>query len=116
MACLDEAPTPTVIFDEIDSGIGGEVADTIGRLLHTLGQSRQVLCITHLPQVAAYADAHYRIEKTSDDKETQTRVTALDDDARIIEIARMLGSADSDTSREHARSMLARKNAGTEQD
>ena len=110
MACLDEAPTPTVIFDEIDSGIGGEVADTIGRLLHTLGQSRQVLCITHLPQVAAYADAHYRIEKTSDDKEPQTRVTALDDDARIIEIARMLGSADSDTSREHARSMLARKN------
>ena len=116
VACLDEAPTPTVIFDEIDSGIGGEVADTIGRLLHTLGQSRQVLCITHLPQVAAYADAHYRIEKTSDDKETQTRVTALDDDARIIEIARMLGSADSDTSREHARSMLARKSAGTEQD
>ena len=116
VACLDEAPTPTVIFDEIDSGIGGEVADTIGRLLHTLGQSRQVLCITHLPQVAAYADAHYRIEKTSDDKETQTRVTALDDEARIIEIARMLGSADSDTSREHARSMLARKSAGTEQD
>ena len=110
VACLDETPTPTVIFDEIDSGIGGEVADTIGRLLHTLGQSRQVLCITHLPQVAAYADAHYRIEKTSDDKETQTRVTALDDEARIIEIARMLGSADSETSREHARSMLARKN------
>ena len=111
VACLDETPTPppTIIFDEIDTGIGGEIADTVGRLLHTLGQSRQVLCITHLPQVAAYADAHYRIEKHSDGKETQTRVTALDDEARITEIARMLGSADSGTSREHARSMLARK-------
>ena len=111
VACLDETPTPppTIIFDEIDTGIGGEIADTVGRLLHTLGQSRQVLCITHLPQVAAYADAHYRIEKHSDGKQTQTRVTALDDSARITEIERMLGSADSDTSREHARSMLARK-------
>ena len=111
VACLDETPTPppTIIFDEIDTGIGGEIADTVGRLLHTLGQSRQVLCITHLPQVAAYADAHYRIEKHSDGKETQTRVTALDDEARITEIARMLGSAASDTSRDHARTMLARK-------
>ena len=67
VACLDETPTPppTIIFDEIDTGIGGEIADTVGRLLHTLGQSRQVLCITHLPQVAAYADAHYRIENTA---------------------------------------------------
>ena len=111
VACLDETPTPppTIIFDEIDTGIGGEIADTVGRLLHTLGQSRQVLCITHLPQVAAYADAHYRIEKHSDNHATQTRVTALDDEARITEIARMLGSAASDTSRDHARTMLARK-------
>ena len=111
VACLDETPTPppTIIFDEIDTGIGGEIADTVGRLLHTLGQNRQVLCITHLPQVAAYADAHYRIEKHSDNHATQTRVTALDDEARITEIARMLGSAASDTSRDHARAMLARK-------
>ena len=111
VACLDETPTPppTIIFDEIDTGIGGEIADTVGRLLHTLGQNRQVLCITHLPQVAAYADAHYRIEKHSDNHVTQTRVTALDDEARITEIARMLGSAASDTSRDHARTMLARK-------
>ena len=111
VACLDETPTPppTIIFDEIDTGIGGEIADTVGRLLHTLGQNRQVLCITHLPQVAAYADAHYRIEKHSDNHATQTRVTALDDEARITEIARMLGSATSDTSRDHARTMLARK-------
>ena len=111
VACLDETPTPppTIIFDEIDTGIGGEIADTVGSLLHTLGQNRQVLCITHLPQVAAYADAHYRIEKHSDNHATQTRVTALDDEARITEIARMLGSAASDTSRDHARTMLARK-------
>ncbi|MDO4643617.1 MAG: DNA repair protein RecN [Cardiobacteriaceae bacterium] len=110
VACLDETPVPTVIFDEIDAGIGGEVADTVGKLLHTLGKNRQVLCITHLPQVAAYADAHYRIEKNSDDKQTQTKVIALDEKERIIEIARMLGSADSSTSREHARSMLLQKN------
>ena len=81
-----------------------------------VAETKQTLEDLYLPQVAAYADAHYRIEKHSDGKETQTRVTALDDEARITEIARMLGSADSDTSREHARSMLARKRAGTEQD
>lgn len=105
VACLDENPVPTVIFDEIDTGIGGEVADTVGHLLKTLSRSRQVLCITHLPQVAAYADHHYRIEKTSDASSTQTRVLPLDDEARIIELARMLGSAASATSREHARTM-----------
>lgn len=105
VACLDENPVPTVIFDEIDTGIGGEVADTVGHLLKTLSRSRQVLCITHLPQVAAYADHHYHIEKTSDAQSTKTRVLPLDDDARIIELARMLGSAKSDTSREHARAM-----------
>lgn len=105
VACLDENPVPTVIFDEIDTGIGGEVADTVGHLLKTLSKSRQVLCITHLPQVAAYADHHYHIEKTSSETSTQTRVLPLDDEARIIELARMLGSAKSATSREHARTM-----------
>ena len=95
----------TVNFDEIDTGIGGEVADTVGHLLKTLSKSRQVLCITHLPQVAAYADHHYHIEKTSSETSTQTRVLPLDDEARIIELARMLGSAKSATSREHARTM-----------
>lgn len=109
VSCLDEAPVPTIIFDEIDAGIGGEVADTVGSLLHRLSHNRQVLCITHLPQVAAYADHHYLIEKSSDDTSTQTRVTPLDEDTRIIEIARMLGSADSATSREHARAMLNKR-------
>lgn len=111
VSCLDEAPVPTIIFDEIDAGIGGEVADTVGSLLHRLSHNRQVLCITHLPQVAAYADHHYLIEKSSDDTSTQTRVTPLDQDTRIIEIARMLGSADSATSREHAKAMLNKRPA-----
>lgn len=73
VACLDDTAVPhTLIFDEIDAGIGGEVADTVGRLLAKLSDTRQVLCITHLPQVAAYANHHYRIEKTSDDTSTQT--------------------------------------------
>lgn len=107
VACLDDNAVPhTLIFDEIDAGIGGEVADTVGRLLSKLSQTRQVLCITHLPQVAAYAAHHYRIEKTSDDTSTQTCVIPLDKKARITEIARMLGSADSTTSRQHAEMML----------
>lgn len=105
VACLDENPVPTVIFDEIDTGIGGEVADTVGHLLKHLSKTRQVLCITHLPQVAAYADHHYHIEKISSKTSTQTRVLPLDDEARIVELARMLGSAKSATSREHARTM-----------
>lgn len=112
VACLDDNAVPhTLIFDEIDAGIGGEVADTVGRLLAKLSQTRQVLCITHLPQVAAYAAHHFRIEKTSDEHSTQTRVIPLDKAARIIELARMLGSADSETSRKHAETML--KNSRT---
>ncbi|WP_143324771.1 DNA repair protein RecN [Rappaport israeli] len=109
VACLDEAPVPTVIFDEIDAGIGGEVADTIGRLLKTLSATRQVICITHLPQVAVYADAHFLIDKTHHNGQTQTQVHRLENAQRIRELARMLGSADSPTSQQHARAML--KNA-----
>lgn len=111
VACLDEAAVPSIIFDEIDAGIGGEVADTVGKLLHKLSANRQVLCITHLPQVAAYADHHFLIEKSSDKQQTQTRVTRLNDKQRIREIARMLGNADSTTSQEHAKTMLAQKDA-----
>ncbi|MDO4435824.1 MAG: DNA repair protein RecN [Cardiobacteriaceae bacterium] len=106
VATLDEAPVPTIIFDEIDSGIGGEVAHTIGRLLQKLGEHKQVICITHLAQVACYANAHFRIEKQSDEQSTQTRLSALDDNARVQEIARMLGSTDSKNSLEHAKEML----------
>lgn len=109
VACLDDNAVPhTLIFDEIDAGIGGEIADTIGKMLAKLSQTRQVLCITHLPQVAIYAHQHYRIEKQSDDKSTKTQVIQLDHKARIIEIARMLGDAESASSREHAKNMLKR--------
>lgn len=107
VAGLDEAALPeTLIFDEIDAGIGGEIADTIGKLLQRLGRTRQVLCITHLPQVAVWADHHYTIEKITNEDSTRTCIERLAPKQRIIEIARMLGSANADTSREHARVML----------
>lgn len=106
VATLDEAPVPTIIFDEIDSGIGGEVAHTIGKLLKKLGESKQVICITHLAQVACYANAHFLIEKQSDEHSTHTRLSALDDSARVQEIARMLGSTESKSSLNHAKEML----------
>jgi DNA repair protein RecN (Recombination protein N) len=82
---------PGMIFDEVDAGVGGRAADVVGRKLHALGSTFQVLCITHLPQIAAYADTHYSIEKRVEGGRTQTRVTLLDPPARVEEIARMLG-------------------------
>lgn len=107
VACIDETPIPTIIFDEIDTGIGGEIANTIGRLLRELSQTRQVLCITHLPQVAAYADHHYLIEKTTENQKTRTQVIALDHEARLRELARMLGDMQSTASQAHAKALLA---------
>ena len=82
---------PGLIFDEVDAGIGGRVAEVVGRKLHALGSAFQVLCITHLPQIAAYADAHYAIEKRVDGGRTRTSVTRLRDADRVAEIGRMLG-------------------------
>ncbi|HUK37294.1 MAG TPA: DNA repair protein RecN [Vicinamibacterales bacterium] len=82
---------PGLIFDEVDAGIGGRVAEVVGRKLHALGSAFQVLCITHLPQIAAYADAHYAIEKRVERGRTRTSVTRLDEAARVAEIGRMLG-------------------------
>src|SRR5947199_2753140 len=82
----DRAPsasTPGLIFDEVDAGIGGRVADVVGRKLRTLGSAFQVLCITHLPQIAAYADTHFAIEKRVDDGRTHTSVRRLDRGNRI---------------------------------
>jgi DNA repair protein RecN (Recombination protein N) len=89
LARADE--TPTLIFDEIDAGIGGRSADPIGRMLWRLGHDHQVICVTHLPQIAAYADAHLRIEKVAVDGRTVTRVQPLDGEARRHELAQMLG-------------------------
>lgn len=99
--------TPTLIFDEVDVGIGGRVAEIVGRLLRQLGQDRQVLCVTHLPQVAAQADWQWSIAKETREGETLSRVSLLDDGGRIEEIARMLGGVQiTDTTRRHAAEML----------
>ncbi|MCX7741997.1 MAG: DNA repair protein RecN [Tepidimonas sp.] len=101
---LGEAPT--LIFDEIDSGIGGAVAHTVGRLMRTLAAQRQVLAVTHLPQVAACAHHHWRISKSARGAATVSQVVPLDAAARVHEIARMLGGADSQAALAHARELL----------
>ena len=85
--------TPTLVFDEIDSGIGGRSADPVGRSLWALARDHQVLCVTHLPQIAAYADAHFQIAKRERDGRTVTAVERLDREGRIRELAQMLGGA-----------------------
>jgi DNA repair protein RecN (Recombination protein N) len=85
--------TPTLVFDEIDTGIGGRSADPVGRSLWLLGRRHQVLCVTHLPQIAAHADAHFRIRKRERNGRTITEVIRLDRDARVGELAEMLGGA-----------------------
>jgi DNA repair protein RecN (Recombination protein N) len=101
--------TPTLIFDEVDSGIGGGVAEVVGRLLKRLGQDRQVLCVTHLPQVASQAAQHFQVSKGSlKDGKTVSRIAPLDAGSRIEEIARMLGGLEiTATTRKHARELLA---------
>src|SRR5258706_5963074 len=88
--------TRTLVFDEIDTGIGARSADPIGRSLWTLARRHQVLCVTHLPQIAAHADAHFQIAKRERDGRTVTEVTQLDRDGRIVELGQMLGGSDSD--------------------
>jgi len=103
------SPTPTLIFDEVDTGIGGGVAEVVGRLLHQLGRDRQVLCVTHLPQVAARGDHHFQVAKAGDSAGgTVSTVTPLDKSKRVEEVARMLGGLEiTATTRKHAKEMLA---------
>jgi len=101
------ARVPTLIFDEVDTGIGGGVAEVVGRLLHELGQRHQVLCVTHLPQVAACASHHFQVSKTTRDQRTLSAIQPLDEAARVEEIARMLGGLKlTAATRDHAREML----------
>ena len=101
-------PVSTLIFDEVDAGIGGAVAETVGRLLKQLGQQRQVLCVTHLPQVAARGDQHFVVSKAMVAARPVTRIALLERKARVEELARMLGGVEiTDTTRKHAREMLA---------
>lgn len=102
-----QGDTPTMIFDEVDVGIGGSVAEIVGQLLKRLGESRQVLVITHLPQVAAQGAMHLRVTKSTQDGATLSRIEALDARQRIDEVARMLGGVNiTETTRRHAAEML----------
>lgn len=104
----DGSTIPTMVFDEVDSGVGGGVAEMVGRRLQELGASRQVLCVTHLPQVASLAHQHLRVSKVSDGKFTRTNVQALKKEERIEELARMLGGVEiTRKTLAHAAEMLA---------
>ena len=99
---------PTLIFDEVDSGVGGGVAEIVGKKLRLLGRDRQVLCVTHLPQVASQAHHHFRVEKISENNATSTEVFALSDDERLEEVARMLGGVTiTEQTRAHASEMIS---------
>jgi DNA repair protein RecN (Recombination protein N) len=97
----------TVVFDEVDSGIGGATAEIVGRKLKDVSASHQVICITHLPQIACYGSSHLRVAKKVAGGRTTTVVDKLDYEQKIEEISRMLGGVDlTETTRDHAREML----------
>jgi DNA repair protein RecN (Recombination protein N) len=107
VATSQVASLPTLIFDEVDSGIGGRVAEIVGHLLKKLGDSYQVLCVTHLPQVAAAADQQWQVSKSVKNGVTLSHISVLDDEQRVEEIARMLGGVKiTETTRKHAAEML----------
>ena len=100
--------SPTLAFDEVDAGVGGQTARAVGERLRSLGSSRQVLCITHLPQIAALADGHFRIEKAAEGELAVATVQALEGDGVVAELCRMLGAEASDAgARRHAEELLA---------
>jgi DNA repair protein RecN (Recombination protein N) len=102
------ADPPTLVFDEVDAGIGGEAAVAVGRSLASLGRTHQVLVVTHLPQVAAFADAHVRVHKHTDEDATVADIEVLDDPERVVELSRMLsGQPGSRTAQHHAEELLA---------
>ncbi len=100
----------TLVFDEVDAGIGGRVADAVGEKLKELARIHQVICVTHLPQIASFAPAHYRIDKIEREGRTETRIARLDAESRVDEIARMLaGAVVTESAREHARQLVRDK-------
>ena len=106
-AAMQAARVPTLVFDEVDSGIGGRVAEIVGRMLRQLGGRHQVMCITHLPQVAASADQQWQVAKNAANGRVLSRVTVLGREERVEEIARMLGGVKiTETTRKHAAEML----------
>jgi DNA repair protein RecN (Recombination protein N) len=114
-ASVARAPSPakkpaaqrTLVFDEIDTGIGGRAAEAVGKKLKALSKGNQVLCVTHLPQIATFADQHYLIEKRASSGRTKTTVRLITGDERTEEVARMLSGAKlTETSRKHAEQMI----------
>jgi DNA repair protein RecN (Recombination protein N) len=105
LVAAKSSPVATLVFDEVDSGMGGSVAETIGKSLKRLGKDRQVLCVTHLPQVAAQGDGHWSVEKGGTRAAIRMRLSRLDRAARIEELARMLGGSEA-TARKHAAELL----------
>jgi DNA repair protein RecN (Recombination protein N) len=113
-AASEIANVPTLVFDEVDAGIGGGVAEIVGRLLKDLGRRHQVMCVTHLPQVAASGDSQWRVAKTASEAGATSEVAVLNGKDRVEEIARMLGGVKiTDTTRSHAREMLAHARRGS---
>jgi DNA repair protein RecN (Recombination protein N) len=109
MITAQQGRIPTLIFDEVDSGVGGGIAEIVGRHLRTLGESRQVFCVTHLPQVASQAHHHLQVKKQTDNKQTLTQIQALDEKQRVEEISRMLGGVEiTRQTRAHAEEMLSK--------
>ncbi|MGL5987312.1 MAG: DNA repair protein RecN, partial [Burkholderiales bacterium] len=101
------ASVPVLVFDEVDVGIGGGVAEVVGKMLRRLGEYYQVLCVTHLPQVASRGNQHWRVAKQEQGGQTRSRIEQLDMPQRVEEIARMLGGLDiTETTRKHAAEML----------
>jgi DNA repair protein RecN (Recombination protein N) len=112
VATLGKDTVGTMVFDEVDTGIGGAVAEVVGQKLRALGGQRQVLCVTHLPQVAAQGHAHLRVSKASDGESTRTQIEKLDAGGRRDELARMLGGVEiTRETRAHAKQMLDRAQA-----
>jgi DNA repair protein RecN (Recombination protein N) len=108
VALADTDPVPTFVFDEVDAGVGGKAAVEVGRRLAMLARTAQVLVVTHLPQVAAFADRHVVVAKSQDGLVTTSGLQVLDDESRVRELSRMLaGLEDSATARAHAEELLA---------
>jgi DNA repair protein RecN (Recombination protein N) len=109
VVAVRDSTIPTLVFDEVDAGIGGRVAEMVGIRLADIARSRQVLCVTHLPQVASQGDHHYRVLKLSDGKTSRTNVRRLQAEERVEELSRMLGGVEiTDATRAHAEDMISR--------
>ena len=105
----DRLDRRTIIFDEIDSGIGGKTSELLAEFIHDIGKYHQVLCISHLPQIASYSDRHFSIEKISGSKSSEVKVKILDGNERKVEIARMLSGSDTELALQHAAELINKK-------